>query len=220
MGRSTSPVRFPIRLRMTQECGWRWMRLSNTFPLAPEGVRRHRVDNALVKSRQKAQTLAPPKDRRGRPSPAEPGECCELFAAQTGFAFLDANPKALGKFVGRAQSCDSASQNRHRGLHLRVFEMDCIGLPAQNLCVLGSLVATSLGERASAGAPHGLAHWAAEVESAPGAATEEAENAEIARCPPRRRWPADTPVPPTRYRRPSLLPATIAVNCTSPTQRR
>jgi len=36
-------------------------------------------------------------------------------------------------------------------------------------------------ERASAGAPRGLAHWAAEVESAPGAATEEAENAEIAR---------------------------------------
>jgi hypothetical protein len=25
----------PIRLRMTQQCGWRWMRLSNTFPLAP-----------------------------------------------------------------------------------------------------------------------------------------------------------------------------------------
>ena len=48
--------------------------------------------------------------------------------------------------MSRAQSCDSASQNRHRGLHLRVFEMDCaIGLPAQNLCVLGSLVATSLG---------------------------------------------------------------------------
>lgn len=100
MGRSTSPVRFPIRLRMTQECGWRWMRLSNTFPLAPEGVRRHRVDNALVKSRQKAQTVAPPKGRRGRPSPAEPGECCELFAAQSGFAFLDANPKGARQVRG------------------------------------------------------------------------------------------------------------------------
>lgn len=100
MGRSTSPVRFPIRLRMTQECGWRWMRLSNTFPLAPEGVRRHRVGNALVKSRQKAQTVAPPKGRRGRPSPAEPGECCELFAAQTGFAFLDANPKGARQVRG------------------------------------------------------------------------------------------------------------------------
>lgn len=218
MGRSTSPVRFPIRLRMSQECGWRWMRLSNTFPSAPEGVRRHRVGNALVKSRQKAQTVAPPKGRRGRPSPAEPGECSELFAAQTGFAFLDANPKGARQVRGprselRLRLPKSpprvASSGIRDGLHR-----------LQNLCVLGSLVATSLGERASAGAPHGLAHWAAEVESAPGAATEEAENAEIARCPPRRRWPADTPVPPTRYRRPSLLAATIAVNRTSPTQRR
>ena len=157
------------------------MRLSNTFPLAPEDVRRHRVGNALVKSRQKAQTVAPPKGRRGRPSPAEPGECCELFAAQTGVAFLDANPKGARQVRGprselRLRLPKSPPRVASSGIRDGLHRLACSKSLRSRLprC-------DQPWERASAGAPRGLAHWAAEVESAPGAATEEAENAEIAR---------------------------------------
>jgi hypothetical protein len=68
------------------------------------------------------------------------------FCRPNRVAFLDANPKGARQVRRPPQSLRLRPPKRHRGLHLRVFEMDCaIGLPAQNPCVLGSLVATSLG---------------------------------------------------------------------------